>query len=99
MGTREPEIWGICYEAVIYAESANSDCHWNRLSDHDIIIDLRLDSANEKMAVIEARDVSDFMERKGWSPSYLNLGYFFFYSKFVKESCSTRTHVLGLGYK
>ena len=40
---------------------------------------------------LKQEDMMAFIEGKVWSPSYLNLGYFVFFSKFCNWSCLTRT--------
>jgi hypothetical protein len=92
-GDAEPEIWGFVTETAMSTESANPDRHQNRLINYDVIIRLDSDSTNRKDGSGQGKDVSDFIERKGWSSSYLNLGCFLLF-----EVCNSLV-LLGLVFK
>jgi hypothetical protein len=93
METREPEIWGFVTETAMSTESANPDRYQNRLINYDIIIRQYSDSVDRKDGSNQGKDMSDFIERKLWSPSYLNLGCFLLF-----EVCNSLV-LLGLVFK
>jgi hypothetical protein len=55
MVCKDPRFWGFVEKAVISAESAKLDCHWNRLSKDDVIVKPKLDSADVEIAIIKAK--------------------------------------------
>jgi hypothetical protein len=63
-------------KATMIAESANPNWYRNRLIGYDIIVRPDSDSTDRRDGSGQGKDVSDFIERKGWSPRYLNLGCF-----------------------
>jgi len=63
-------------KASMIAKSANPNRYQNRLIGYDIIIRLDSDSTDRRDGSGQGKDMSGFIERKGWSPRYLNLGCF-----------------------
>ena len=51
----------------------------------------------QKQQDMKQGNTSSSIEGKDWSPSYLKLGSFVFYSKLCDRSCSTRTRSQALG--
>ena len=89
MGTRD---FSDFMKAVMSTGSTKPDQSWNQLFVYDVITKRDPDSTDGKDGNGQGKDMSDFTERKGWSPSYLKLGCFLLF-QVCNKSYSTRTRV------